>query len=136
MRLLLDTQCWLWWHGSPERLNQAAQKAIENPRNQLFFSAASSWEIAIKFGLGKLRLPRPPSQYVPERLLRGQTRPLAVEHSHALEVASLPSHHKDPFDRLLIAQARIEKLRVLTADPSFSIYEVEILWAGPPGRLR
>lgn len=136
MRILLDTQCWLWWHGTPSRLNQAAQKAIEDRRNQLFLSAASSWEIAIKWALGKLRLPLPPSQFIPGRLLRGQTKALAIEHMHALTVASLPLHHKDPFDRLLIAQARIEKLRILTADPSFSLYEVEILWAGPPAVSR
>lgn len=93
------------------------------------FYAASSWEIAIKYSLGKLRLPVPPSQYVPERLARHTIGAMAIEHSHALQVASLPPHHRDPFDRLLIAQAMVEGLPIMTADSSFAPYDIEVIWA-------
>ena len=129
-RLLLDTHVFLWWLSERERLRDAAVRALGEPANTLLFSAASSWEIAIKYALRKLKLPEPPSRFVPERLARQGMVPLAVEHSHALRVSELPRHHEDPFDRLLVAQAQLEKAAVLTADPSFLLYDVDILWAG------
>ena len=94
------------------------------------FYAASSWEIAIKYSLGKLRLPVPPSQDVPERLARHRIDALLViEHSHALQVAFLPSHHHDPFDRLLIVQAMVEGLPIIGADHSFATYDIVVIWA-------
>lgn len=129
MRLLLDTQVWLWLQHAPERLGPALPLA-EDPANRLLFSAASSWEIAIKWRLGKLALPEPPETYVPDRVATSGVVPLAVEHSHALAVASLPAHHADPFDRLLVVQAVAENASLLTADRALAPYEVEIVWAG------
>jgi PIN domain nuclease of toxin-antitoxin system len=130
VRILLDTQCWLWMQAAPERLSAAAREMIEDPEPQLLLSAASSWEIAIKFALGKLDLPLPPAEYVPSRMASSGVEGLPVDHSHALEVAALPDHHRDPFDRLLVAQARVEKLSILTADRQLEAYEVDLIWAG------
>ncbi len=127
MRILLDTQCWLWMAASPERLSARARKLVETTEHELLLSAASAWEIAIKHALGKLRLPEPPARYVPKRLETMRTVPLPIEHGHALRVASLPPHHRDPFDRMLVAQAQIEDLPILTADPVFTRYDVEVI---------
>jgi PIN domain nuclease of toxin-antitoxin system len=129
VKLLLDTQVWLWLQVAPERLG-AALPLAENPSNVLLFSAASSWEIAIKWGLGKLPLPETPEVYVPDRVVSSGVVPLAVAHSHALAVASLPAHHGDPFDRLLIAQATAENASLVTADRALAAYDVDIIWAG------
>ena len=129
MNILLDTQCWLWMALSPDRLSASACALVETGDNELYLSAASAWEIAIKHSLGKLRLPEPPARYVPSRLDVLRTRPLPIEHSHALHVATLPDHHRDPFDRLLIAQAQLEELPILTADPVFARYEVTTIAA-------
>lgn len=112
-----------------KRLSQQTRVMLQDPENQLFLSAASSWEIAIKYALGKLPLPMPPVEYVLSRMESSGTSPLPVQHSHALQVGSLPHHHADPFDRLLIAQAQLEKLKILTADGQFKAYEVDLLWA-------
>lgn len=95
----------------------------------MLLSAASSWEIAIKYALGRLPLPEPPGEYVPDRMRTSGVIPLPVEHSHALGVATLPLHHGDPFDRLLIAQAQAEAIPILTADREFDSYDVEVLRA-------
>ncbi len=130
MRILLDTQCWLWMQATPERLSASALEVIEEPESELLLSAASSWEIAIKFALGKLLLPVPPGNYVPSRMASSGVRGLPIDHSHALQVATLPPHHRDPFDRLLIAQAQIERLSLLTADRQLEHYDVRLIWAG------
>lgn len=111
------------------RLSQQSRTLLQDPENQLFLSAASSWEIAIKYALGKLPLPSPPVEYVLSRMETSGTSPLPVQHSHALYAGSLPRHHADPFDRLLIAQAQLENLKILTVDRQFEAYEVELLWA-------
>ena len=129
MKILLDTHCWLWWFLAPERMSERAKEIIAEPRNELFLSAASAWEIAIKCGLGKLSLPSPPEQYVPDRMSLQGMQALPIHHSHALQVAVLPKHHSDPFDRLLIAQAQMERLTLMTADPQFRPYAVDLLWA-------
>lgn len=129
MRILLDTQCWLWMVGAPERLSSAGRARLLAQENDLFLSAASAWEIAIKHALGKLRLPLEPARYVPDRLARTRTLELSVTHAHALRVGELPPHHRDPFDRLLIAQAQVEDLSIMTADPHFSAYAVQVLEA-------
>jgi PIN domain nuclease of toxin-antitoxin system len=110
----------------PDRFSAPARQIIEDPANELFLSAASSWEIAIKYRLGKLPLPEPPATYVPSRMRSSGTSTLPVAHSHALHVAELPSHHRDPFDRLLISQAVLERLVILTADPQFDAYDVPL----------
>ena len=127
MNALLDTQIWLWSLVSPERLNQEARQIITGSQNRVYFSVVSAWEIAIKYALGKLSLPEPPATFVPGRLVRDRFQVLRVALEHALQVAELPYHHRDPFDRLLIAQSRLEKLPLLSADPVFGKYEVEVI---------
>lgn len=129
MKLLLDTQCWLWMLMAPERFTATTRALLVAPENELYLSAASSWEIAIKYALGKLRLPGLPGEVVPGLMARSGVVPLPVHHAHALHVAQLPPHHRDPFDRLLVAQAQLEGLPILTADRSFRPYEVEVLKA-------
>lgn len=114
---------------SPERLSARARKLVETSDNELFLSAASAWEIAIKHALGKLRLPEPPARYVPSRLETMRVMALSIEHEHALQAAVLPSLHRDPFDRLLIAQAQIEGLPILTSDQVFGSYDVATIQA-------
>ncbi|MBI3986437.1 MAG: type II toxin-antitoxin system VapC family toxin [Lentisphaerae bacterium] len=127
MRLLLDTHCWLWWVAEPERLRKAVRKLIADRHNTILLSAASSWEIAIKYAMGKLPLPEPPEEFVPKRMVRDAMTALPVEHIHALHVASLPAHHRDPFDRLLVAQAQVERIPILTVDRQLERYDVEIV---------
>ena len=136
MRFLVDTHCWLWLQASPERLAPEMLSQLADPDNELLLSAASSWEIAIKFALGKLPLPEPPAVYVPRRMAASGSRGLAVEHAHTLRVADLPTHHRAPFDRLLIAQAQIEKLTIVTVDRQFERYDVDLRFAadGAPRR--
>jgi PIN domain nuclease of toxin-antitoxin system len=131
MRYLLDTGVWLWSQTRPERLGKRAIKLLSSvpEGDELFLSAASAWEISIKFHLGKLPLPEPPALYLPSRM-RGLV-PLPITHAHALAAGELPLHHADPFDRLLIAQARLEGMVLLTADRNFRKYDVAVLWCGP-----
>lgn len=129
MRILLDTHCWLWMQVDPDRFSSESRQIIEDSGNELLLSAASSWEIAIKYRLGKLPLPEPPAVYVPSRMQISGTAALHVTHSHALHVAELPRHHRDPFDRLLVSQAILERLVLLTADPQFEPYDVQLRWA-------
>ena len=114
---------------TPERLSARSQDLLQDPENQLFLSSASSWEIAIKYSIGKLPLPMSPPEYVLSRMQTSGIVALPVLHTHALHVATLPLHHKDPFDRLLIAQAQLEGLSILTSDRQFEAYEVEVFWA-------
>jgi PIN domain nuclease of toxin-antitoxin system len=129
MRVLLDTQVWLWMLAAPERLSPDARALVASPETELWLSAASSWEIAIKVGVGKLTLPESPESYLPRVMRRMGITPLPIEHRHALHVATLPRHHRDPFDRLLVAQAHLEQLPLMTADASLGAYDVEIVTA-------
>ena len=97
---------------------------------EVFLSAVSSCEIAIKAGAGKLHIPEPPNSYVPRRMTEQGLRPLPISHQHALAIFGLPPHHRDPFDRLLVAQAQIENLVLITADAMLERYPIEILWGG------
>lgn len=128
MRLLLDTHAFLWWIDDAPQLSARARKAIMNERSECFLSMASCWELAIKTGSGKLRLSEPVERFIPEQLAMNGFRLLPIDFRHAARVETLPFHHRDPFDRLLIVQATIEKLTVVTADPAFSNYGVETLW--------
>jgi len=130
MKILLDTHAWLWMLTTPERLGTGATALVEDQTHDLKLSAASSWEIAIKYRLGKLPLPSPPARYIPERMQIFGVEPLPITHTHALAVAELPLHHTDPFDRLLIAQAQLDGLTILTLDRMFAKYEVPLRWAG------
>ena len=130
MKYLLDTSVWLWSLTASERLNQKSRHLLSSGSEDLYLSAASSWEISVKSALGKLQLPEAPARYVPKRLAAQGIRPLSITHAHALAVSELPLHHSDPFDRLLIAQARTESMIILTADRAFERYSVEVLWCG------
>jgi PIN domain nuclease of toxin-antitoxin system len=127
--LLLDTHVWLWMLSEPERLSDEVRDQIADLDTAVLLSAASSWEIAIKHRLGKLTLPAPPREFVPDRLRRSGVLPLAIEHDHVLRVSELPDHHRDPFDRLLIAQALAMDLRLVTSDRQLDAYDVDILLA-------
>ena len=129
MRILLDTHCWLWMLVAPQRFSKSTLGILESPENELFLSAASSWEIAIKYQLGRLPLPEAPLDYVPDRMLASGVAGLPVEHRHALAVATLPPHHRDPFDRILIAQSIVESLPIVTADAILARYEIETIEA-------
>jgi PIN domain nuclease of toxin-antitoxin system len=111
---------------APERLSAAGRRLASSPEAELLFSAVSAWEIALKWRLNKLTLPAAPEGLIPEWMARLGITPLPVLHRHALRVAALPLHHRDPFDRLLVAQAQIEELPILTADRIFERYEVEV----------
>lgn len=100
MRFLLDTHVWLWTLAAPERIPENLRATLGSRENGILLSAASSWEIAIKYRIGKLMLPEPPGRFIPARLVRDGVEPLSVEHHHAQAVAELPDHHKDPFDGL------------------------------------
>ena len=128
-RYLLDTHVWLWLQADPDRLRPEAAELVVDTANEMFLSAASSWEIAIKYRIGKLALPEPPMTYVPDRMRRSGTTPLAVETAHALKTSELPSHHADPFDRLLVAQAHLLGIPIITADSVFEAYGVEVIGA-------
>jgi len=123
LRFLLDTHCWLWMQVSPERIPEQAREQLTDPESSLFLSAASSWEIAIKWALGRLPLPQPPEKYIPSCLERQGVLGLPIQHRHTLYMANLPSHHRDPFDRLLLAQAQVEKLTLVTADEKLVAYD-------------
>jgi PIN domain nuclease of toxin-antitoxin system len=127
-RFLLDTHVWLWLLAEPDRIDGSVRSQLADERNELLLSAASSWEIAIKHQLGKLTLPSPPSTFVPERIRRSGVTPVPVDHAHALRVAAMPPHHRDPFDRLLVAQARQGGMAMVTLDSHVAQYDVEVIW--------
>jgi len=118
VRLLVDTHIFLWWCADDRRLGSAEREAIRNPANEVYLSAASVWEIVLKQALGRLRVPEPASAAA----LRLGFQPLPITFEHAEATAALPSLHRDPFDRLLVAQARVESLTLITHDPSIRSY--------------
>ena len=126
--MIVDTHLFLWWAEDSPRLSAAARQALGDEDARLLWSVASTWELATKLGLGKLRLPEPVLDYVTSRLAQQGVETLPIEHRHAATVADLPRHHGDPFDRLLIAQALCEGLPVVTADPPFEPYGVDVVW--------
>ncbi len=127
MRYLLDTHVFLWLATAPERLGRHLA-VIEDRRNQLVLSAASAWELAIKHQIGRLRLPEAPERFVPARMLAFGLLPQAILHEHALAVSDLPPLHRDPFDRLLVAQALLLGMTIVTADPAITRYPVATLF--------
>ena len=129
MKLLLDTHAFLWSASDPEKLSKSARAAIEDPSNDVFVSAAVAWEIAIKHALGKLDLPSDPAIYVPARIRTLGFKPLPIAQEHALAVCALPPHHQDPFDRIMVAQAQLEALIMVTSDASILKYAVNTLAA-------
>lgn len=130
MRFLIDTHCWLWTFLSPERLNDSAAALMASEENTIVFSAICAAEIAVKVSIGKLQLPDAAKEFVDSGVENFEMKPLPLYMHHALRVAELPLHHRDPFDRLLVAQAQMEGLPLMTADPKLAAYDVEIIWAG------
>jgi PIN domain nuclease of toxin-antitoxin system len=124
----LDTHAFLWWITEDRRLSARAREAMTDGGNDLLLSAVSGWEIAIKASLGRITLPIPIDGFLSEQLRRNGIGTLPIEMRHALGVHALPLLHRDPFDRLLVAQAQLEKLRILTSDPQIAQYDVETLW--------
>jgi PIN domain nuclease of toxin-antitoxin system len=128
MRILLDTHVFLWWIVDDPRLSPRCVELMVDGGNELLLSAASGWEIAIKAGLGRLKTPEPLERFLIEQLFHNRVEALSVQLSHALHVHTLPSLHRDPFDRLLIAQAQVERLPILSADQQIAQYAVEVIW--------
>lgn len=128
MRLLVDTHTWLWMLSRPDRLPLRAREVVGDPSTEVLVSAATAWEIAIKHELGKLPLPEPPSAFVPSRLVTSGCVALAIEISHVLAAGALPPHHRDPFDRLLIAQSQVLRVPLCSGDPAVAAYDTDLLW--------
>ncbi len=128
MKLLLDTHAFLWWVGASQELSRKARSAVGSARNECFVSVASAWELAIKVSLGKLRIEGALDRFVPEQLAVNGFQALTIDLRHTARVASLPFHHRDPFDRLLVAQALEDELSVVSADPVFAKYGVKRIW--------
>jgi PIN domain nuclease of toxin-antitoxin system len=128
MKVLLDTHAFLWSITGDDRLSKTAEKTFLNPDNNLYFSAASFWEICIKLSLGKLSLKRGWFKTIQEEMRINAVQWLPVEMQHCVELTKLPFHHRDPFDRMLIAQAMAEDLQLLSRDGRLSAYEIERIW--------
>lgn len=128
MRLLLDTHVFLWWIDNDPQLADSARAAIASEHNECFLSVASCWEMAIKASIGKLRLVKPVERFIPEELAANDFQLLPIDFRHVAKVETLPFFHRDPFDRLLAAQALVEKLTVISADAVLAEYGVKRIW--------
>jgi PIN domain nuclease of toxin-antitoxin system len=126
MRALLDTHTFLWWINDDPRLSERCREIIANGSNDVLFSAVSAWEIAVKARRGRLVLPSETEPYIREQVSRNRFEVLPIDLTHALRVSLLPDHHKDPFDRMLVAQAQVENLTILSADPEIARYPVRV----------
>ena len=128
MRVFLDTSAFLFFITDSERLSVEARKAFTNMDNELVLSIASLWEITIKASLGKLELLRPFEKFIPEQLKENEISILPIELSHLSKLIKLPFHHRDPFDRLIIAQSIAEGHPIISCDSAFSRYSTEVIW--------
>lgn len=128
MRLLLDTVAFIWLAGNDASLSGLARDLIADPSNGVYLSAASAWEIAIKYSIGRLELEIPPEKYVPEQRHLHRIEPLSISEKDALQVGKLPNIHRDPFDRLILAQAIVQDMAVVTNDGLMKRYDVPIIW--------
>lgn len=128
MRLLLDTHAFLWFAAGDERLAGVTREQIADGTNTVYVSAASLWEMAIKISTGKLQLAEPLDRFIPKELQRNRLALLPIAFPHIVQVATLPFHHRDPFDRLLIAQSLVEYLPIVSVDHWFDSYGVTRLW--------
>ncbi len=128
MKILLDTHAFLWWITDDPKLSELARQIIGNGENTLFLSAASTWEIAIKARLGRLKIPDPPDRFISEQMHQNAIQGLPIQISHTLHVYHLPPHHQDPFDRILIAQAQLEALTLLSSDRLMGKYKLKVIW--------
>jgi PIN domain nuclease of toxin-antitoxin system len=128
MRLLIDTHTFLWFVTNDSKLSDYALNLIENDANEVLLSTLSLWEIAIKFSIGKLILHQPFQEFIDEEMQTNNIQLLSLETSHIKKVANLPLHHRDPFDRMLIAQSMVEELPIISVDTVFDAYGVVRLW--------
>ena len=128
MRLLLDTCAFLWIASGAPELSSRAREIFRNPDNDVYLSAVSTWEISVKHGLGRLPLPGPPETYIPGLRQRHGIEPLALNEEATLYLGRLPSLHRDPFDRMLVCQAIVEGMVVLTPDELITQYPVRSMW--------
>ncbi len=128
MKILLDTHTFLWWITDNPKLSSRVRKIIGDGRNELFLSAASGWEIAIKAQLGRIKIPDKPELFISEQMVANAIQGLPIQLSHAVHVYNLPIHHRDPFDRMLVAQSQLEGLPILTDDLRISQYPVKVIW--------
>jgi PIN domain nuclease of toxin-antitoxin system len=128
VRLLLDTHAFLWWVEGAPALGRRARAAVSDPDNEVFVSIASCWELAIKLSLGKLRLTHSLERFIPEQLTRNGFALLGLDFRHVARVADLPFHHRDPFDRVLVAQALHDDLAIVSADRVLRKYGVTVVW--------
>ena len=128
LRLLLDTHTFIWWDSDPTQLSTTALAYCSDPANELILSVASLWEMQIKYQLGKLSLGLPLSEIVTNQQATNGVVILPILPSHIFALDNLPAAHKDPFDRLLIAQAVVEETVLLSKDPIFTSYPVRVLW--------
>ncbi|MGA7731655.1 MAG: type II toxin-antitoxin system VapC family toxin [Chloroflexia bacterium] len=128
MRVLLDTQAFLWFVSGDARLSADARQLIEDTSNERIISVVSLWEIAIKFSIGKLNLALPFAIFIPQQLHKNLIDQLDITFDHLATVTILPFHHKDPFDRLMIAQAIVEQVPVISIDSTFDLYGITRLW--------
>ncbi len=129
MRVLLDTHAFLWWIADDPRLSSRARRTIADSSNDVYFSAASAWEIAIKARLGRLKVVGDDvERLVAEQVIDNGFQALSIHLNHALGTYSLPNHHRDPFDRLLLAQCAAEGLALVSADRRLAGYRVRIIW--------
>ena len=129
MKLLLDTHVFVWMHGDPDRLSPRARKLLIDANSELHLSVVVAWELGIKSARERLTLPEPLDEYVTSRAHRSRMSLLPIDLAHVLEAVALPPHHGDPFDRMLVAQARTEGLALLTADAWIARYDVELVRA-------
>ncbi len=127
MKNLLDTKVFLWMMAEPGRIGPRTTEVLARDGAELYLSAASAWEIAIKFRLGRVRLPQRPLLYVPERMAAAQILHLPISASHALAASQLDDHHTDPIDRLLVCQAKEERMRLISTDATLGRYEIDVL---------
>ena len=128
MKLLLDTHAFISWDQNPEKLSEVAHSACFDPQNDLVLSAASVWEMQIKAAIGKLTLRKPLRQLINDQIQQNGLGILPVTLDHTLRLDSLPSHHKDPFDRMLVAQALTESWQLITHDPMLGKYPIQVVW--------
>jgi PIN domain nuclease of toxin-antitoxin system len=128
MKLLLDTHTFIWWDSQPAKLSQKALALCQEPTNTLLLSVASIWEMQIKLQLGKLKLNLPLVEVIESQQKTNNIEILPITLIHVLALESLPNHHKDPFDRLLIAQANVEDAFLVSCDPIFAQYPVKLAW--------
>lgn len=128
LRLILDTSTFIWAVEEPERISASARASIEDDRSKVYLSTVSPWEMAIKAGLGKLNMKRGVRGSIRKGLVDLGLELLPIALSHVLNVEELEDHHKDPFDRLIISQAQLEGLSIVTSDVHFEPYPIEVVW--------